>query len=85
MDFSGSFTSVVECMLLLINAHVSRSQLCTHFSNLDTVKPVLCDSSKEERNKVKYDRRSLNTGEIYMNIIALGYENHGHLIQEVFI
>ena len=49
---------------------------------LSTVKPTLCDSSREEENKVTLDRMSLNTGSIYMNIIALGYENYGLLIQE---
>ena len=35
-----------------------------------TVKPVLCESSREERNKVTYDSKSLNTGSIHRNIIA---------------
>ena len=29
------------------------------------------------------DRRLLNRGSININIIASGYENHGHLLQEV--
>ena len=52
--------------------------------NKPTFKPVLCDSSREERNKVTLDRRSLNTGSITlhwdMKIMAL---NTGSLYIEV--
>ena len=55
-----------------------------HVSKI-TIKPVLCDSSRKKWNNAKWDRKSLNSGSININIIALWYENNGHLIQEILI
>ena len=55
-----------------VNKSKAYSFLIIGMMNLqnNTVKTVLCDSSRDERNKITKDSKSLNTGSIHINTIA---------------